>query len=241
MTSLFVSDLHLSTGRPETTDLFLRFLAGPAGEADALYILGDLFDYWAGDDDIADPFNARICTALTDLAGTGTRMYFLPGNRDFLIGGEFGVASRLTFIDEPTVVDIAGTPTLLLHGDTLCTDDADYQAFRATVRAPAWRREFLALPLTERKAMIEALRSRSETEKRIKAYDLMDTNSEAVAEAFRRHGVSRMIHGHTHRQARHDHIVDNRSCERWVLGDWGTSGNALAVDAAGCRWLQIAA
>jgi UDP-2,3-diacylglucosamine hydrolase len=234
--SLLVSDLHLSARRPETVDLFLRFLGGPARDAGALYILGDLFDYWAGDDDLDDPFNQRICAGLAALAA---RKFFLPGNRDFLVGEKFGVASRLTFIDEPAVIDITGTPTLLLHGDTLCTDDADYQAFRTLVRTPQWRSEFLALPHAERKATIEALRNRSETEKRIKAYDLMDTNAGAVAEAFHRHGVSRMIHGHTHRQARHEHIVDGRICERWVLGDWGASGNALAVDAAGCRWLRI--
>jgi UDP-2,3-diacylglucosamine hydrolase len=235
--TLFVSDLHLSARRPETTDLFLRFLAGPAHDAGALYILGDLFDYWAGDDDLADPFNRRICDAL---AAIDARKFFLPGNRDFLAGAEFGVSSRLTFIDDSTVIDIAGTPTLLLHGDTLCTDDTDYQAFRATVRTPAWREEFLALPLAERKRKIEALRERSEDSKRAKAYDLMDTNANAVTEAFRRHGVTRMIHGHTHRQARHEHIVDGRVRERWVLGDWHASGNALAVDTNGCRWLTIA-
>lgn len=237
MLTLFVSDLHLAARRPETADLFLRFLAGPAHDAGALYILGDLFDYWAGDDDLGDPFNRRICDAL---AALDTSKRFLPGNRDFLVGAEFGVASRLTFIAEPTVIDIAGTATLLLHGDTLCTDDADYQAFRATVRSPQWRREFFALPLAERKARIEELRGRSETEKRIKTYDLMDTNAGAVAAAFRRYNVSRMIHGHTHRQARHDLTIDGRPCQRWVLGDWGAAGNYLYCDADDWRFVPIA-
>ncbi len=240
MLTIFVSDLHLSPRRPETAELFVRFLAGPARDAGRLYILGDLFDAWAGDDDLGDAFNSRICAALADLAGAGTQVFFMAGNRDFLAGAQLGVSSRLTFVDDPTVVDIGGTPTLLMHGDTLCTDDAEYQAVRALVRDPAWQREFLALPLAERKVKIEEFRARSETAKSGKPYALMDTNADAVADAFRRHGVTRMIHGHTHRQARHEHLVDGRACERWVLGDWQASGNALAVDANGCRWLTLA-
>lgn len=236
MTTLFVSDLHLSARRPETAGLFLRFLAGPAREAQALYILGDLFDYWAGDDDLVDPFNRRIADALAALA---TPKFFLPGNRDFLIGAEFGAASRLTFIAEPAVIDVAGTPTLLLHGDTLCTDDLDYQAARKVLRSEAWMRDLLSLPLAERKRKIEGLRAQSETAKGGKPYELMDANADTVAAAFREHGVVRMIHGHTHRQARHEHVVDGRECERWVLGEWGAQGNALAVDSGGCRWLPV--
>lgn len=236
--TLLVSDLHLSARRPETAELFLRFLAGPAREASALYILGDLFDYWAGDDDLDDPFNRRIADALTALA---TPKFFLPGNRDFLIGAQFGVASRLTLVDDETVVDLAGRPTLLLHGDTLCTDDTDYLAFRAEVRDPAWQRRFLALPLAERRRKIEGMREQSETAKGGKRNEIMDANDDAIAAAFRTHGVSRMIHGHTHRQAGHDHTVDGRAHERWVLGDWGATGNALAVDSAGCRWLKVGA
>jgi UDP-2,3-diacylglucosamine hydrolase len=237
--TLFVSDLHLTSRRPETAALFLRFLAGPARDAQALYILGDLFDYWAGDDDLGDPFNAQICTALAELAAGGTRTFFMAGNRDFLAGEQFGVSSRLTFLADPTVIDLAGTPTLLMHGDTLCTDDTDYLAFRAVARTPQWRSDMLARPLAERKAMLDALRARSEAAKQGKGYDIMDANAEAVAEAFRRHDVRRIIHGHTHRQARHEHLVDGRACERWVLGDWHERGNALAVDATGCRWLTL--
>jgi UDP-2,3-diacylglucosamine hydrolase len=237
--TLFVSDLHLTARRPETAELFVRFLAGQARDAGRLYILGDLFDAWAGDDDLGDDFNSRISTALADLAGAGTQVFFMAGNRDFLAGRKLGVSSRLTFIGDPTVVDICGAPTLLMHGDALCTDDADYQAIRALVRNPAWQHEFLALPLAERKVKIEEFRERSETAKSDKPYVLMDTNADAVAEAFRSHRVTRMIHGHTHRQARHEHLVDGRACERWVLGDWHASGNALAVDAAGCHWLTI--
>jgi UDP-2,3-diacylglucosamine hydrolase len=236
VTTLFVSDLHLCARRPETVELFLHLLAGPARDAGALYILGDLFDYWAGDDDLGDPFNRRIADALTALA---TPKFFLPGNRDFLIGAQFGVASRLTLIADETVLDLAGQPTLLLHGDTLCTDDLDYQAARKVLRSAEWRRDLLALPLAERKRKIEGLREQSETAKGGKSHEIMDANADAVAEAFRERDVTRMIHGHTHRQARHEHLVDGRSCERWVLGDWGAQGNALAVDSSGCRWLTI--
>ena len=237
--TLFVSDLHLSARRPETTALFLQFLAGPARTAPTLYILGDLFDYWAGDDDIGDPFNATIVTALADLAGAGTRIFFMPGNRDFLAGQQLGVSSRLTFLDDPTVVDLAGTPTLLMHGDTLCTDDTDYLAFRAMARSPQWRAGVLAKPLAERKLLLDSLRAQSEAAKQTKRYEIMDANAGAIVEAFRQHGVRRLIHGHTHRQARHEHLVDGQVCERWVLGDWHSQGNALAVDADGCRWLTI--
>lgn len=238
--TLFVSDLHLSARRPETASLFIRFLAGPARTAPALYILGDLFDAWAGDDDLVDPFNARISAALADLAKAGSSLFFLPGNRDFLAGQQLAVSSRLTFIGDETVIDLNGTPTLLLHGDTLCTDDADYQRFRAMVRTPEWQQQFLAQPLAQRKAKVEELRAMSETAKGDKAYELMDANADAIADAFRRHDVRRIIHGHTHRQARHDHRVDGHACERWVLGDWHhNSGNALAVDATGCRWLTV--
>lgn len=242
--ALFVSDLHLHPTRPGITDRFLRFLTGPAAElgarAGAVYILGDLFDAWAGDDDLDDPFNAGICAALRRCADTGARLFLIPGNRDFLVGDTFAAASGVAILDEPMAVDVAGTPTLLLHGDLLCTDDTGYQEFRATVRSPRWREEFLAMPLARRKALIEGLRARSEAEKQTKPAVLMDVNTSAVADAFRRHGVARMIHGHTHRQAEHRETVDGRECTRWVLGDWHEDrGNALLCDAAGCRFLSL--
>lgn len=236
MPILFVSDLHLTARRPATADLFLEFLSGPARQAGALYILGDLFDAWAGDDDLDDPFNRRVCAAL---AAVEADKFFVAGNRDFLLGERFGASSRLTLLPEATVIDLAGEPALVLHGDTLCTDDTDYLAFRQTVRDERWRRDFLALPLAERKRQIEVLRQRSETAKDGKPHELMDANAEAIATAFRRHGVRRIIHGHTHRQARHEHMVDGCNCERWVLGDWHAAGNALACDDTGCRWLTI--
>jgi UDP-2,3-diacylglucosamine hydrolase len=221
--TLFISDLHLSPAAPAVTRRFEEFLAGPArAAAAALYILGDLFDYWAGDDDLDDPFNARIAAALAEFAAAGVAVHFLPGNRDFLVGADFAAAARLELLPEPCVRAIADTPVLLLHGDTLCTDDADYQAFRAQVRAPAWRAAFLARPLAERKALIAELRARSESEKQVKPAAIMDANQEAVAAALREHGVATLIHGHTHRQGSHVLDVDSHPCRRWVLGDWGT-------------------
>lgn len=218
------------------TALFLDFLQGPARNAEALFILGDLFEYWAGDDD-PDPFNGEICAALHALSASGTPIHFMSGNRDLLIERGFAASSGAMLIDEPQVLPIAGAPTLLLHGDVLCTDDADYQRYRAMVRDPLFRRSFLAKPLAERKAFIGELRQRSENEKQTKSAQIMDANAEAVVEAFRRHDLSRMIHGHTHRQARHIHEVDGRTCERWVLGDWNShAGNFLECSSAGWKF-----
>ncbi len=193
MLSLFVSDLHLSARGPETAGLFVNFLAGPARDAQALYLLGDLFDYWLGDDDLADPFNQRICTALADLTAGGTASYFLPGNRDFLVGDAFAAATGVTLLPDIGVHTVAGRPTLLLHGDTLCTDDHAYLAFRGRVRNPQWQREFLGRPLAERRAIIEALRQRSETAKTGKTDELMDVNPGMVAATFHEYGVGHMI------------------------------------------------
>lgn len=232
--TLLISDLHLCPEQPHITRLFVHFLTHIAPAAAALYILGDLFEYWAGDDDLADPFNASICTTLRTCAAT-TPIIFLPGNRDFLISQEFATASGLTLLDEPQQPDIAGTPTLLLHGDTLCTDDLAYQEFRRMVRTPGWCSSFLARPLAERKAQIAAMRQRSTQEKQEKSAAIMDVNTEAVATILRDHGYPRLIHGHTHRPGQHQHIIDGHSCTRHVLGDWGKLGNYLACDETGCH------
>lgn len=238
--SFFISDLHLCPTRPAIADLFCHFLNEQTPQADALYILGDLFEYWAGDDDLDDPFNARIGNALRNCAAT-TPIYLLVGNRDLLIGADFARASHVTLLDEPTRIPSSGitAPTLLMHGDTLCSDDIAYQNFRTLVRTPAWRNEFLARPLAERKTQIEALRRRSEEEKQIKPTALMDANPDTVAATFRAHGYPRLIHGHTHRQAHHLHSVDGHACERWVLGDWHDSGNYLILDQHGCRFREL--
>lgn len=232
---LFASDLHLCPARPGTVHLFERFLAGPAREAEALYLLGDIFEYWAGDDDLADSFNARLCAAIQKVGAGGTAIFFLPGNRDFLVGEKFCAATGARLLPDEIVVDVAGARTLLLHGDTLCTDDADYQRFRAMVRNERWQRDFLALPLAERRARIEQLRANSEREKQGKPSEIMDVAAASVVAAFRCHEVGRMIHGHTHRPARHALDIDGRPSERWVLPEWTEAGGYLACDAAGCR------
>lgn len=220
--------------------MFLDFLAGPARDAARLAILGDLFDYWAGDDDLADPFNARIVAALRELSDRGVKVEFMAGNRDFLIGNDFAAAAGLTLLPDPVLRVINGVKTLLTHGDALCTEDADYQRFRTQVRDPAWRTAFLAKPLVERKREIEALRTHSEAEKKVKPMTIMDVNVSAVVTALAEHGAQAMIHGHTHRQGKHEHTVAGKSCLRWVLGDWHADrGNALVCAPDDWHWLPI--
>ena len=237
--SLFVSDLHLGPEHPRTTQLFLDFIQNTAGQADALYILGDLFEYWAGDDDLADPHHAAVVSALARLRDSGTDLYFMHGNRDFLIGGTFARAAQATLLPDPSLIDLYGTPTLLMHGDTLCSGDTAYLAFRAQVRQPDWQAAFLARPLAERKAQIEQLRRNSEHDKQHKSVAEMDVHPDAVAAVLREHGYPRLIHGHTHRPARHLHRVDGHDCERWVLDSWYDHGSTLRCDATGCSAIQI--
>ena len=239
MAVFFISDLHLCDSRPDINRVFFEFLRGPAREAEALYILGDLFEYWAGDDDLADPFNRSVAGALAEYSRTGIPLRFMHGNRDFLLGGEFAKACGITLLGDPHALDLLGTPTVLMHGDTLCTDDIDYQKFRAQVRSPAWQKGFLALPLEARKRQIEAVRQTSESEKTRKAPEIMDVNQGAVESALRAHAYPRLIHGHTHRPAKHIHHVDGRSCERWVLADWYRSGSYLRCDEHGCAPAQL--
>ena len=236
--NLLISDLHLCPTRPGIVELFLTFLDRQARHAEALYILGDLFEYWAGDDDLNDPFNTHICAQLRACTAH-TPVYFIAGNRDFLLGEDFARASGMQLLDEPQLLQLGGQPTLLMHGDILCSDDQDYQAFRNMVRNPAWRADFLARPLAERKTQINALRERSEAEKQYKTTAIMDVNADTVAHTLRQHGYPRLIHGHTHRLNTHVHEVDGQCCERWVLGDWHDSGNYLAIDASGCRFQHL--
>jgi UDP-2,3-diacylglucosamine hydrolase len=238
--TLFVSDLHLAAERPAAAQAFFSLLAGPARQADALYILGDLFEYWAGDDDLRDPFNASVAAALRGLADTGVPSHFLHGNRDFLVLGRFAQAAGIRLIPDPTVVDLYGTRTVLMHGDTLCTDDKRYQAFRKRVRSRWLQRAFLLTPLSFRRGLFERTRRVSELEKRVKTMDIMDVNAGAVAQAFREQRCTRMIHGHTHRPARHVHEVDGETRERWVLSDWYTIGQYLRVSGDGCESIPVA-
>lgn len=238
MATIFISDLHLCQSRPQITRLFIDFLAGPARQAEALYILGDLFEYWAGDDDLGDEFNAVVCASLQKLSISGTPIFFMAGNRDFLAGNSFAEAAGLTILPDPSLVEIAGSTTLIMHGDTLCTDDDAYQAFRTEVRSTEWQQSFLALPLSQRKAQIEVLRRESEAQKRVKPLDIMDVNQAAVLQELTSHRCTRLIHGHTHRPAHHRTEAGGRTIERWVLPAWYEKGGYLACDAAGCKLLE---
>jgi UDP-2,3-diacylglucosamine hydrolase len=231
--TLFISDLHLSPERPGITSAFFDFLAREASGAGALYILGDLFDYWIGDDDLDDPFADQIARAIGTVTDAGCAVYLMHGNRDFLIGEALCRAAGATLLVDPTVVDLHGVPTLLLHGDTLCIDDPDYMTFRAKVRDPAWQRAFVTKPIEERRRIAVGLRADSRSSQMSKSETIMDVAPRAVIEAFRKSDCTRMIHGHTHRPGRHEHLVDGRTCERWVLADWYTRGSFLCIDTGG--------
>ncbi len=237
--ALFISDLHLSQERPEPVMLYRRFMREIAPGAASLYILGDFFEAWVGDDDLADAFHGEIIADLRDLSDKGVAIGFLSGNRDFLVGDAFARAARLTLLPDPVRIDLFGTPTLLSHGDIFCTDDAAYQAYRVQVRDPAWQAEFLAKPLHERRALARALRERSEQAKAGKKPEIMDVNAEAIARAIHALDVKRIIHGHTHRPARHEFQLTHRTIERWVLPDWYETGGYLRCDGAGCRALAF--
>lgn len=237
--TLFISDLHLSESHPHTTEQFLRFIQDVAPQAESLYILGDLFEYWAGDDDLDAPFHRQICDALSTLSDNATKLYIMHGNRDFLMDEALATACKASLLSDPTLVELYGQATLLSHGDTLCTEDAAYQQFRAMVRSSDWRSQFLSQPLNQRKATIEQLRIQSEQSKRSKEVAIMDVTDDTVLELLRQYDFPRLIHGHTHRPAKHIHHVGGHTCERWVLGDWDTQANALQVDDAGIRYLKF--
>jgi UDP-2,3-diacylglucosamine hydrolase len=237
--SLFISDLHLSEERPAANEQFIAFLEGKARSADALYILGDLFEYWIGDDDLEEPFNAVMAGMLRSLTRVGVPLYVMHGNRDFLMGQRFCAATGAKLLSDPTVHEVHGVKTLLVHGDTLCTDDVDYQGWRRIARSEQWQREFLAKPRAERRSMIMGLREKSKTVTQAKPADIMDVNDAAVAEALRRHGVSRLVHGHTHRPGHHPLSVDGRPGERWVLPDWYGRGGYLEIAAKAPRLVHF--
>jgi UDP-2,3-diacylglucosamine hydrolase len=237
--TLFVSDLHLDEARPEAVARFERFLTETTAGADALYILGDLFEYWVGDDGLALPFPARIAGALASDARR-LPMYFMHGNRDFLVAKRFERDTGVKLLEDPTIVDLYGERTVLMHGDTLCTDDHAYQSFRAQVRNPRWQEATLARPLEERVGMAQRLRSESEVAKGGKEAGIMDVAAAAVEKAFRDSGCRVLIHGHTHRPGRHLHQVDGRECVRWVLADWYEGGAYLEVTPAGTRSIPVA-
>jgi len=228
MTTLFISDLHLDAARPQITQLFLDFLKTEASRAQALYILGDFFEAWIGDDD-PDPHHARVMDGVHTLTGSGIPVYFMHGNRDFLIGAEFERKTGCTLLAEPTVMNLYGTRTLLMHGDTLCTDDLEYQKFRRQVRNPAWQKTFLAKPFAERRAFAQQARAASQTQTAAKPDYLMDVNQREVERVMTEHGATRLIHGHTHRPAIHRFAVNGQNLTRIVLGDWYEQSSILVA------------
>ncbi|MGA8049172.1 MAG: UDP-2,3-diacylglucosamine diphosphatase [Burkholderiales bacterium] len=241
--NLLVSDLHLSIERPAIVARFLRFMRVEASETDSLFVLGDLFEHWVGDDELSaadgDPLAAQVAEAFRALTRRGTPVYVMHGNRDFLLGAAFFEATGAYPLKDSSVRDIDGCAYLLLHGDTLCTDDLAYMAWRATARSNAWQREFLAAPLAQRREHAQALREQSETLKKAKSAEIMDVNADAVREAFVRHAVTRMIHGHTHRPAHHVMQIAGRTCERWVLPDWYQRGGYLSLEEGAGRLVYL--
>lgn len=234
MATLFISDLHLDPARPEITRLFGGFIEEMARDAEALFILGDLFEAWVGDDDPSET-GAFVAGRLRMLAASGVPVSFIRGNRDFLLGDDYARRAGMAILPDPAVVVLYGRPVLLTHGDTLCTDDVAYQQFRSRTRDPRWQAQFLSQPLAARVAFAQQAREASRAHQSgLKDAGTMETITDVspatVAETFRRYGVDRIIHGHTHRPAIHDGDIDGRACRRIVLGDWYEQGSVLRVD-----------
>ena len=233
---LFISDLHLCDSRPHISKAFIQFLEKTAVKAQALYILGDLFEYWAGDDAIKTDSLQPNIHELHRLVSSRIPVFFIHGNRDFLIAEGFEKATGVKILPDPSLVTLYGKPVLLSHGDALCTDDVAYQNFRQEVRSTAWQTQFLSQPLANRIAYIEQLRAQSEQAKSAKSMQIMDVNSAAVDDLLREFSYPPIcIHGHTHRPKQHFHTLDGKTCERWVLGDWYEQGSYLKLDKNGCH------
>ena len=237
MSILIVSDLHLDAARPAITECFLRFLREEAASAQALYILGDLFEAWVGDDETTEPAQA-VRAGLHALTQSGVPVFFLRGNRDFLVGPRFAAETGVQLLPDPSVVSLHGQPTLLMHGDLLCTDDLAYQSFRNQVRDPTWQAQFLAQPLPARQAFAAQARAASQKHqqglknaRQLEA--ITDVNEDAVRSTLQRYGVTRLIHGHTHRPAIHALRLGKQSAQRIVLGDWYEQGSVLRLDSDG--------
>jgi UDP-2,3-diacylglucosamine hydrolase len=232
--ALCISDLHLQAAHPHNAEAFLRFLAERAMAARSLYLLGDLFEYWAGDDDLGTPFHQSIADAIRAVSDAGVQVYWIAGNRDFLVGEAFARACGLSLLTEPHIIDIAGQRIALAHGDAQCTGDIKYMEFRAMVRDPAWQAQFLAMPLLQRKTIIAGLREGSKEAHGTKTMEIMDVTPAAVAELHAATGCDTIIHGHTHRPALH--VVNGK--RRFVLPDWDVEadpprGGWIAIDDKG--------
>ena len=235
MTTWIISDLHLSAQRPAVTQAFLHWLKAEVAHAEALYILGDFFEVWVGDDVLKDPRQRAeflpVVQALRTLSDSGVKLYFMHGNRDFLIGDDFANASGLQLLAEPTLINMGNKRILLSHGDALCTDDTAYQQFRSQVRSPQWQHAFLAQPLAERIVFAGQARSQSAQNKVTQSIDIMDVNQSAVEQLLNEFEYPEvLLHGHTHRPDMHTIVFDGHKCERWVLGDWHDTAVVCRMD-----------
>ena len=238
MTSWIISDLHLSAQRPAVTQAFLHWLHTTVAQAEALYILGDFFEVWVGDDVLDDAQHGAeflpVMHALHDLSARGVKLYGMHGNRDFLIGQRFAQACGMQLLEDPTLLEAGNNRILLTHGDALCTDDVAYQAFRTQVRNPQWQHTFLRQPLDARIAFADQARDQSRQSKAVQSMQIMDVNDEAVAAMIRQHHYPDiLLHGHTHRPAIHALEVDGHACQRWVLGDWHDTATVCSLDKNG--------
>ncbi len=238
MVTLFISDLHLGSARPDKLALFQRLLTGPARKADALYILGDLFETWAGDDDRTSP-HPEIIHILKDYTAAGGKLYLMRGNRDYLMGDEFARLTGGTLLGDAVVVDLHGRKTLLLHGDTLCTQDIQYQIFRRVVNNPVSIAVFKCLPYALRHAIWHGVRRLTKNSTARKSGYIMDVHQPEVENVMRRNHVSDLIHGHTHREGLHEFTLDGQPARRYVLSDWYEGDSVLVVDKNGFRMMRV--
>ncbi|MCG9701053.1 UDP-2,3-diacylglucosamine diphosphatase [Vibrio natriegens] len=232
MTTLFISDLHLTPSRPDITECFVTFMRTEAPKADALYVLGDLFEFWVGDDD-KTPFANKIRTEFKALTDSGVRVFFIQGNRDFLLGKRFCKQTGITLLDDVCTIDLYGKKAVILHGDTLCTDDVDYQKFRKTVHQPWLQWVFNHIPWFIKKKIVAKVQSDIRDDKSNKSLDIMDVNQSEVENVMSQYCVDLMIHGHTHRPDTHHFDVNGFKKTRIVLGDWYTQGSVLQVNSDG--------
>lgn len=230
----FISDLHLSAEQPALTQLFIHYLQNQATEADALFMLGDIFEVWLGDDMILPEYQAAI-DAINNLTSQGTPVYVMYGNRDFLMRDQFEELTGTQLINDPTIIDLYGTPTLLMHGDMLCTDDVDYQEFRSMVRNSKWQDTFLAKTADERLTIAKEYREKSKAATQNKKNDIMDVNQQEVTRTMQHYQATQLIHGHTHRPDIHHFTIDDTEVCRIVLADWNESGSYLTCDGDGCQ------
>ena len=230
---IFIADLHLSPLETVKIEMFLRFLKKYSEKNNHLFILGDLFDYWVGDDDLDNPLHQSILPALRDLTDAGAKLSMMRGNRDFLISKRLSDLTDAHILPDPYVIDLHGQRTLLSHGDQWCTDDEEYQAIRSMVRTDQWMDDFLKLPISERHDRAKGYRQKSNVAKQAKDAEIMDVSVKTVEDAFKAYNCHRIIHGHTHRHAHHQHLIDAQIHERFVLADWNDQGQALIFKNTG--------